>query len=397
MKSKTAVYTLSLCLCVLFAMTVWVPGLHAADVKVTHKPASISKLDAAWAWAVKSAKQKNNGDFYIGYSIMRQMHEHSYTGRVVHGGKEMQLSELIYKKRLPGPVGLTGKTIAETARRVLKHGKEKKHEYDKGKKVWKELAFIFRFKGSINDCRELYVSNMELSVDFDVNGSLYWLGKAADNESIPFLISYYRDLGKRTARNLSQSDMIDMKERLLLAVAMHEDNTQSFGFLKGVLTGNEPDEVREKAAFWIGESQMAGAPRLLLQTAAKDPSEDVREKAVFGLYLHRSKEADDGIIHLAKNGKDRGVRKKAIFWLGQKAVKRSAEILNQVVNDDKDSKIRNAAVFALSQLKDGQGVSSLIRIAKTHNSLAVRKKAIFWLSQSEDPRALDTIIKIIQK
>lgn len=378
-------------------MTVWGHGLHAADVKVMYKPASISTLDAAWAWAVKRSQEKKDKDFYIGYSIMRHMNPHSYTGRIVYDNSDLQLSELIYNKKLPGPAGLIGKTIAETARRVLENSDENKHEHEKGLKVWKELAFIFRFHGDTMDCRELYVSNMELSVDFDANGPLYWLGKTVDNQSIPFLIQYYRTLGKQSGARLTEPDLIDMKERLITALAMHEDKKRTFGFLKDVLTGTEPDDVREKAAFWIGESQMPGAPKLLLTTANSDRSEDVREKAVFGLYLHRSKEADDGIINLAKHGKERNIRKKAIFWLGQKAVKRSAEILNQVVDDDKDRKIQNAAVFALSQLKDGEGVSSLIRIAKNHNSLAVRKKAIFWLSQSDDPRALDTIINLIQQ
>ena len=60
MKSKTAVYILSVC--IFIGMSVWGHGLHAAgaavnvkvNVKVTHKPASITKLDAAWAWAVIS-------------------------------------------------------------------------------------------------------------------------------------------------------------------------------------------------------------------------------------------------------------------------------------------------------------------------------------------------------
>jgi hypothetical protein len=393
MKNKTAII---ISLCVFIGMSVWGQWLHAAAVTVVRKPGSVTTLDAGWDWAVRSAQQKNNKDFYIGYSIMREMHEHSYTGRVVHGNNEKTLSELIYNKKLPGPGDYGhGKTIGEIARKALKHSKKLKHDH--GKKVWKELAFIFRFQGNVSGCKDLHLSTMELTVDFDAPGPLYWLGKVKDGESISFLENYYRRLGKSIGRKLPESDLIDMKERLVTAVAMHQDKQRPFNFLKGILTGGEPGDVREKAAFWIGESQMPGAAKLLLNTASNDRSEDVREKAVFGLYLHHSKEADNGLIQLAKRGKDIAVRKKAIFWLGQKAVKRSAEILNDVVNEAKESKIQKAAIFALSQLNDGQGVPSLIKIAKTHQSLSVRKKAIFWLSQSEDPRALDTIIELIEK
>jgi hypothetical protein len=386
MKNKT-ILTVSLSL--LLTVLAWSVELHARTV--THAPASLDKLDAGWAWAVESsAKIKGQKGFYIGYSIEKMMGEHSHIrgGCDSDGSDEPTLNEIIYGKKSPLPGLSREKTVAEVAeaalKRVITHnGREKK--------VLKEVAVMFYFDAKakpLPGCKEIKINNMEMPMDLK-DGPIYWLGKAGHDESIALLENLYNRFKKAASTGF--------KEDMVTAVGIHGDTPRAFPFLKTVLTGNEPEEVRGLAAFWIGEQQSPEAAKLLIDTASNDRSQEVREKAVFGLYRVRRKEADDALVHLAKNGKDRSIRKKAIFWLGQKAVKRSAEVLTDVINDEKNRSIQEAAIFALSQLSDNQGLDALIKIAKTHKTLAVRKKAIFWLSQSEDPRALDTIIEILEK
>jgi hypothetical protein len=386
MKNKT-IQTVSLSL--LLMVLAWSVELHARTV--THAPESLDKLDAGWAWAVESsAKIKGQKGFYIGYSIQRMMGEHSYirSGCDSHSSDEPTLNEIIYGKKSPLSRLPRGKTIAEMAEAALKRVRAHKGPE---KKVLKEVAIMFysdtKAKPPLG-CKDIKINNLELPMDLE-DGPILWLGKAEYDQSIALLENFYNRF-KKTAST-------DFKEDILTAVGIHGDTPRAFPFLKTVLTGNEPEEVREQAAFWIGEQQSPEAAKLLLDTASNDRSEEVREKAVFSLYRIRRKEADDALIHLAKHEKNRSVRKKAIFWLGQKAVKRSAEILTDVVNDEKDRSIQKAAIFALSQLSNNKGLDALIKIARTHKSLEVRKKAIFWLSQSEDPRALDTIIEILER
>lgn len=386
MKNKT-IRTVSLSL--LLMVLAWSVELHARTV--SHAPESLDKLDARWAWAVESsAKIRGQKGFYIGYSIQRMMGEHSYMCSGYHPDRsgEPTLNEVIYGKKSPLSKLSGEKTIAEMAEAALKRVRTHKRAE---KKVLKEVAIMFYFDNKAKPplgCKDIKINNLELPTDLE-DGPILWLGKAEYDQSIALLENSYNRL-KRTASTT-------LKRRILTAVGIHGDTPRAFPFLKTVLTGNEPEEVREHAAFWIGEQQSPEAAKLLIDTASNDRSEEVREKAVFGLYRIRLKEADDALIHLAKHEKNRSVRKKAIFWLGQKAVKRSAEVLTDVVNDDKDRSIQKTAIFALSQLSDNKGLGALIKIAKTHKSLDVRKKAIFWLSQSEDPRALNTIIEILEK
>jgi HEAT repeat protein len=384
---------------VVIMILVWSFVLHAGapdsqDGQVKHKPRSIKTLGAGWAWGMTEAgKLKSKNGFIIGYTIRRLMGERSFTGSWSMSDKRKSLNELVYGVKLPNPYGYMGdKSIQEMATGMLK---EKKSPKGKEKKILKDLALLFFFNAKGTVCEQIKVSNMELVVDLE-GERLYWLGPAKTAESVAMAIDMYRK-GIKKSGTFSASDLFDLKKRLIMAVAMHQNDPAVFPFLKGILIGKEDGELRGKAAFWLGESQVPAAAKLLIHTALNDSSEEVRKKSVFGLYLHRSQEATNGLINLARKASDRDVRKKAIFWLGQKAVKRSAEILADVVYNDKDAGIQKSAVFALSQLSDGKGVSSLIKIAKTHKSLTVKKKAIFWLSQCDDPRALDTIVQLIEK
>jgi hypothetical protein len=357
----------------------------SSGYNVTFVSKSLQNLEARWAWAVEASKK--NKVFYIGYSVKRLMGEHSYIS-CGNDGENKTLHEIIYGTKAPGSPDMSGNTVSDIARHVLK--KRKDNEKPE-KKVWKDVGLLFRFEGRASNpvnCKDFHFNNMEMPVKLK-NAPIYWLGETDINESVALLVDFYRRAGKGASE--------DFKEDMVSAVGIHGKNQKVFAFLKDILTGKETEEIRDNAAFWISQQQSVDALKVLQKTVESDRSENVREKAVFGIYLIKLEEADNALIHLAKNGKERGVRKKAIFWLGQKAVKHSARVLADVAYDDKDTSLQRQAVFALSQLPDNGGVDSLIKIARTHKSMKVRKKAIFWLSQCDDPRALNTIIDILQK
>jgi HEAT repeat protein len=353
-------------------------------VSVKEASPTAKDLQAKWNWAVKESKGK---ECYIAYSIQRMMGENSYMG-CYHSDDskdDISLYELVTGKKLdPAMSAFKKKSVSDTAKDALKHAKG---IHKKQKKVLKDLAVIFkldkkRSKGF--DCKDIRVSNMESPAHLE-DLPLYWLGKANNEESVELLKKHFANTSSDKAR-----------ERLVMAIGIHQKTKTVFPFLKKVLTGSYSEEVRKDTAFWIAEQETPDTVKLLVKTALNDASVKVKKSCVFGLYRIDLNEADDALIKLAKAGKDYDVRKQAIFWLGQKAVKESAEVLKDVVYNDPDVSLKNKAVFALSQLSDGKGIPLLIKIARTHKNMKVRKKAIFWLGQSGDERALDAIIKIIK-
>jgi HEAT repeat protein len=427
-------------------------NLSLSQTVIKH-PQTKDKLEARWQWALKQAKdQKLSDGFWIGYSIQRMMGKNSFIGTFKSHPKsdETPLEELIYNKKTESSEPKM--SDEETIQKAAKDALQRIQDPESGEiKMMKEVAILFEFSGKPdpNNIDQVKVSNLSLHVEFD-DLPLIWLGKAEDDQSIPLLEKIYQDASSENT-----------KEKMVMAVGIHEQSDLAVSFLESVLKSSDPDDVREKAAFWMGQQGTERALKILLATAQKDRSSEVREKAVFGISQIKIEGAAEALIDLAEHAKDEDirekaifwlgqregekalkflvkaaksdpssevrekavfaisqmksdeavnelidlayhakewqVRKKAIFWLGQKASKRAVEALEDVAANDSDVEIQKQAVFALTQLPDDQGVPNLIKIAKTHPSREVRKKAIFWLGQSDDPRALDALVEIVGK
>lgn len=418
--------------------------------QVFKHPNPADKLESRWDWALKEARNNKFKDgFWIGYSIQKLMGVNSFMGTIKshRESDEIKLEEIIFGKKTSKKIS-DEETIKQAAEKALKRIID---PHSGEEKVIKEVAILFQFdkKPDPEYIERVKVSNLSLYVDLE-NLPLVWLGKAEDNQSVPLLEKLYHNASSE-----------DVKEKMVTAVGVHEPSDLTVSFLEKILKGNDPDDVREKAAFWMGQQDTKRALKILLKTAQKDRSEEVRKKAVFGIsqiniegateaLIHLVEKADDEeirekaifwlgqregekalkflvkiaksdpssdirekavfaisqmksdkaieqLIDLAYHAERKNVRKKAIFWLGQKASKKAVAALEKVVNDNSDVEVQKQAVFALTQLPDDRGVPLLIKIAKTHPSREVRKKAIFWLGQSDDPRALDALVEIVGK
>lgn len=419
---------------------------------VIKHPNPTDKLDERWEWAMKEAKNSKFKDgCWIGYSIQRLMGENSYIGAFHSPPRagEVPLAEIIYGKKDQSKEKKISdeQTIKEAAQQALKKLESGKHP---DKKILKDVAILFEFdkKASSDAIKKVHISNLSLYVDLK-NKPLIWLGNAEHSQSIPLLEHIYKSVNSN-----------EIKEKLVTAVGIHEPVDLTVSFLEKVLSSDDANDVRENAAFWLGQQDTERALKILLKTAQKDrseevrkkavfgisqikiegatvalinlaekadddvirekaifwlgqregekalkflvkvaqsdPSSDVREKAVFAISQMKSEQATDELIDLAYHAKEKNVREKAIFWLGQKASKKAVAALEDVVNKDDDEEVQKQAVFALTQLPDHRGVPNLIKIAKTHPNREVRKKAIFWLGQSDDHRALDALVEILK-
>lgn len=327
-------------------------------------------LDKRWDQAVDKI---DNAPVWIGYSIKRLMSKHSYIGSSNVHENWPSLQDVI-----------SGKSDIQSMNE--RAGNEKHFHWSEEESIEKELKDVGILIKINKDKKIKQVDLSNLSLPFNLNGnSLYWLGEAKNDESVALLKKIFRNVNDR-----------ELKEDLITAVGIHENNTDGYNFLRDVIFSKEDDEVREQAVFWIAQCDNSKVLDLMKKIANKDDSEDVREKAVFGLYMIDTDESIDELIELARNSTRMHIRKQAIFWLGQTASKKAVTALNDAVYDEDETEIQNQAVFALSQLDTDESVPSLIKVAKTHPNPAVRKKAIFWLGQTEDERALDAIIHFLK-
>lgn len=368
----------------LFAIIIISSNIFSAGSNVKSYPSPPDPIDIKWQWALQQSQKMDEG-VWIGWSINRLMSKNAVMGIYITGDDRFDyptLEQIIYGGNLKN---IEDESLSNVAKNALAE-MDKKHS-DKEEIVEKEIAIMFYYKSftsSYDKPHDITISNISLYVDLK-NKPLIWLGLTPQDESAAFLIEKFSDLNDE-----------EIKEDYITTLGIHQQSKLPLDFLKSIINGDETNDIREHAVFWLGEHNDESSIDFIIKVANNDRSNDVREKAVFALYLMDSEKAENALIEMAKHAKNKSIKKKSIFWLGQKAADKSVGILEEIVEHDDDSNIKEQAVFALSQLDNNEGVPALIEIAKNHKNIEVRKKAIFWLGQSGDDRALDLIISLVQ-
>lgn len=215
-----------------------------------------------------------------------------------------------------------------------------------------------------------------------------------ETEGLPFHllegISAQASVNWLKARAIAEGE-----DNALAALALH-DAAVSDPALEELTSVYQPEKVRSRASFWLGNVSGQRGYSALERMLANDPSEKVRKEVTFALSLSKVPGALAKLIDVAKNDRTPAVRGQALFWLAQKAGnKQAAEVVADGVNDP-DRQVKESAVFALSRLPKEESVPRLIELAKTNRDPDVRKKAMFWLGQSKDPKAVDFIEQVLK-
>jgi HEAT repeat protein len=216
-----------------------------------------------------------------------------------------------------------------------------------------------------------------------------WLENVRPADSIALLESF--------AAVQPQGDMKDrVTDGAITAIAMHGDPTADAS-LERLIGRTQPEAVRKKVTFWLGNSRGQRGFELLQRLLRDDPSVEVRKRAIFGLTQSKVPQALDTLIAIARTDAEPRLRSEALFWLGQKAGEKASATIAERIDQDPDTEVKKKAVFALSQLPKDQGVPLLIKVARTNTNPEVRKQAMFWLGQSNDPRATDFFAEVLGK
>jgi HEAT repeat protein len=225
----------------------------------------------------------------------------------------------------------------------------------------------------------------------DAGGARFvWLTGVKAEESVPLLSGYV--LGGTFAAH----EHSGMGDGAVTAIALHADAAADRALVK-FTEASQPEELRKKTVFWLGEARGAAGLERLKALEKSDSSTEVRSQIAFALSVSREAGALDEMIRMAKDDPSSHVRGQALFWLAQKAGKKAVGAISAAVENDPETDVKKKAVFALSQLPKDEGVPKLIDVAQSNRNPEVRKQAMFWLGQSNDSRALEFFEKILTR
>lgn len=224
--------------------------------------------------------------------------------------------------------------------------------------------------------------------ELDAGGrSIQWLEGVTGADSVRLLSTFVSKADVKSDR---------ITDAALSAIAMHRDDTADAA-LERFGTRDNPEFVRKKVTFWLGNARGARGFEAVRKIARDDPSDEVRKSAMFGLSQSADAQSVPELVRFARQDASPKVRGEAIFWLAQKAGQRAAAEITASIENDSDTDVKKRAVFALSQLPKDEGIPLLIKVARSNQNPAVRKQAMFWLGQSKDPRALDFFAEVLSK
>jgi HEAT repeat protein len=332
----------------------------AHSSSVTKYPNPSATLTERWQWAQQELK---NGS-WIAYSIQQSMPENELVGSF-YGGRER--FPTIYEL-------LTGNKRAfrlnmRTSGDVQIFGNAHMTLEGNAKIVSREIAILFGYSNKRID--DIDVSMIDLQFDFRKR-DLIWLGNASQEESISFLQNLY----KKEANTKLAEDLLD-------AIGIHRSPALVVPILQQVLNSNANDDLRAKAAFWLGGQNDPTALKVLVTALKSEKSEDVIGEGFAGLSEMTLPEADQQLKEWTKASYSQKLRENAIFWMGQKESPGTLEYLEKIAMQDSNQEIIEKAIFSMSEMSKTPGVTeTLIRIARTHRNREGRKQAIFWLSQN---------------
>jgi HEAT repeat protein len=92
---------------------------------------------------------------------------------------------------------------------------------------------------------------------------------------------------------------------------------------------NESIELRKKALFWAGQSDIPITELFMLYD--KMPSREMKEQLIFVYSQRDDPAAVDKLLEISRRDPDPELRKKALFWLGQSDDPRAAKALQDII------------------------------------------------------------------
>ncbi len=219
--------------------------------------------------------------------------------------------------------------------------------------------------------------------DGEVRGqAVFWLSQVHSPRAVSALDSIAR-----------RSTDEDLQEKAVFALSQQNDPTATKALRDFAERKDVPQNVREKAIFWLGQSRDGGSDYLRALYDRLD-DEQLKEKVIFSVSQHHSPENSRWLMDIVRSAKSSiELRKKALFWSSQSGA--SAADIGAIYTSLTDNELKEQAIFALAQTRDTAATTRLIDIARKDPSTEMRKKALFWLSQSKDPRAASVIEQIL--
>jgi len=91
------------------------------------------------------------------------------------------------------------------------------------------------------------------------------------------------------------------------------------------------------------------------------------------------------------------IRKKALYWAGETDVELVEPRLLGLYDRVREMELKDQLLFVYSELDTPAAIDKLFQVARTETDPELRKKALFWLGESDDPRVPGFLEELISQ
>jgi HEAT repeat protein len=150
--------------------------------------------------------------------------------------------------------------------------------------------------------------------------AIFWVGQRHSEDNAQFL----KQLFGKTKNE-------DMQEKVLFSLSQMRGFGNDQWILDQAVNTKVPMEVRKQALFWGGQMPGVDVSRLAALYDRGSEMELREQVIFVLSQRHKSAEAIDKLIQIAKTEKNKELRQKAIFWLGQSNDPRAIKALQEII------------------------------------------------------------------
>jgi HEAT repeat protein len=214
--------------------------------------------------------------------------------------------------------------------------------------------------------------------------AVFWLSQVHDSRAVGMLDSL-----------LLHSNDDELREKALFALSQQHGSGMLRDFAQ---RDGEPEDLREKAYFWLGQSNDPDDRQWLRAQFTREKDEELKKKIIFDVAQHHDDNTGQWLMNIAEDDSQDGeVRKQAVFWADQGHLVTMPQLVALYNKTHDNDEMAEGLIFAFSQSHETAAIDELMTIAKSDPTAERRKKAVFWLGQSHDPRVLQFLTDLINK
>lgn len=271
---------------------------------------------------------------------------------------------------------------AEQAVPILRKVLEKR---DEGSVELRRKAVFLVSQKHTDETADILLDVVRNDPDAEVRAqAVFWLSQVPGEEAVIALDSV-----------LLHSTDRQVQEKAVFALSQHSSRRAALALRNYVRRDDVPEELKEKAIFWIGQHHDPENREFLRQLYGRLRSAELRERVIFAISQGGTEADSRWLMERALDpGESLEMRKKALFWAGQSHRVSTADLV-RLYDTMPDLDMKNQLIFVFSQRHEPEVIDKLMDIARNEPNPDLRKKAVFWLGQSNDPRVADFLLELI--